>query len=61
MMTLVFVSINSHTHLGVVIMENSKLLVEIIKASYKKNNIVSIEEKSNENTNDLGSTASCSF
>jgi len=57
----VLVSINSHTHLRVAIMEDSKLLVDIIMASHEKNNIIGIKEKSNDHTNELCAITSCSF
>ena len=48
------VGINFHTHLGGVVMKNQELFVKVIMDFCKKNDIISIEEKSNENTNKLG-------
>ena len=55
------VSINCHTDLGAVGMKSLKLLVKVIMDFCKKNDIVDIKEKSNENTNMLGALASCIF
>lgn len=41
------ISINYHTHLGVVLKNNLELLVKVIMAFSKKNDIIGIETKSN--------------
>lgn len=55
------VGINFHTHLGPVVMKSLKLLVLVIMDPYKKNGIININEKSNDNTNELGSFTTRSF
>ena len=50
------VGINCHTHLGAVVMKNLELLVKVIM-DFFKNDIIGIEEKSNENTSKLGALA----
>ena len=54
-------SINCHTHLGVVIMKNLELLVKVIMDFCKKNDIIGIEEKGNENNSKLDSLAPYGF
>ena len=48
------VGINCHTHLGAIFMKNLDLFIKVIMDFCKKNDIISIEEKSNENANKLG-------
>ena len=55
------VGINCHTHLGAVGITSLKLLVKVIMTFCKKNDIIGIEEKSNENTNKLGALAARRF
>lgn len=55
------VGINSHTHVRVAKMEDSKLFVEILVTFSYKNNIVAIKEKSNDHTSEFGANASCNF
>ena len=51
------ISINCHTHLGIVVIKNLELLVNVIMDFCKKNDIIDIKEKSNENTSKLGALA----
>ena len=46
----ILVGVNCHTHLGAVVMKNLKLFVKVIMVFCKKNDIIDIEDKSNENT-----------
>lgn len=55
------VSIKCHTHLGAIVMKSLKLLVQILMAPRKKNDITSLEEKNNDNTSKLGPLAPCDF
>ena len=55
------VGIKYHTHLGVVVMKNLELLVKVIMDFSKKNDIIGIEEKSNDNTSKFGALAPRKF
>ena len=53
--------INCHTHLGGIVMKNLELFGKVIMDFCKKNDIIGIEEKRNENTNKLGTLSPCRF
>lgn len=55
------IGINSHNHIGAVIMEDSKFLVDIIMSFENKNDIIHIKEKSIDHTSKPGIITSCSF
>ena len=55
------VGINCYTHIGVADMKSLKFLVKVIMDFCKKNDIIGIEEKSNENTSKLGAIAPRKF
>ena len=55
------VGINYHTHLGAKVIESRKFLVQVLMAYSKKNNIMSVEEKSKDNISKLVPLASCDF
>jgi len=48
---------NCHTHLGAIVMKSLKLLVQVLVDSSKKNDIIDVEEKSDDITGKLSSFA----